>query len=145
MSRVTFWLLPWRSRSQHDLAAKSGPAHNFVIWSPILKLLHRNDHYMRSRVASKIIVATLKIKVTAWPCSQTCLVHVFVIWSRILQLFDRNDHHIEMICHYLAHSLALWLLYCIVLSSVTLVASLSCLQEEGIIRAWDNFIDSCTL
>jgi len=46
MSRVTFWSLPWRSRSQHDLAAKSCPAHKFVIWSPIFKLLHRNDHHI---------------------------------------------------------------------------------------------------
>jgi len=46
MSRVTFWSLPWRSRSQHDLAAKSCPAQNFDIWSPILKLLHRNDHHI---------------------------------------------------------------------------------------------------
>jgi len=69
--QATFGSLPWRSRSQHDLAAK------------------------------------------------TCLDHNFVIWIKILQLFDRNDHHIEMICHYLAHSLALWLLYCIILSSVT--------------------------
>ena len=48
MSRATFWTLPWRSRSQHDLAAKSCPAHNFVIWSPILKLFHRNDHHIES-------------------------------------------------------------------------------------------------
>jgi len=44
MSRVTFWSLPWRSTSQHDLAAKSCPAQNFDIWSPILKQLHRIDH-----------------------------------------------------------------------------------------------------
>jgi len=35
---------PWRSRSQHDLAAKSCPANNLAIWSRILKLVHRNDH-----------------------------------------------------------------------------------------------------
>jgi len=38
--------IPWRSRSQHDLAAKSSLAHNFVIWSRILQLFHRNDHHI---------------------------------------------------------------------------------------------------
>ena len=27
------WVVPWWSRSQHDLSAKLFPAHNFVIWS----------------------------------------------------------------------------------------------------------------
>jgi len=44
VSRGTFGSLPWRSRSQHNLAAKSCPAHNFVIWSRVLKIFHRNDH-----------------------------------------------------------------------------------------------------
>ena len=48
MSRATFWLLPWRSRSQHDLAEKWCPAHNFVIWSPILNLFYRNDHHIET-------------------------------------------------------------------------------------------------
>jgi len=43
-----FGSLPWRSRSQHDLAAKSCPAHNFVIWSRILKIFHRNDHHIET-------------------------------------------------------------------------------------------------
>jgi hypothetical protein len=40
--------LPWRSRSQHDLGAKSYPAHNFDIWSRILQLFHRNDHHIET-------------------------------------------------------------------------------------------------
>jgi len=48
MSCATFWSLPWRSRSQHDLALKSWQAHNFIIWDPILKLFHRNDHHIES-------------------------------------------------------------------------------------------------
>jgi hypothetical protein len=44
VSCATFWLLPWRSRSQHDLAAKS--CHNFIIWNQILHLFHRNDHHI---------------------------------------------------------------------------------------------------
>ena len=41
-----FGSLPWRSRSQDDLAAKSCLAHYFVVWSSILKLLHKNDHHI---------------------------------------------------------------------------------------------------
>jgi len=33
-------------RSQHNLEAKLCPDHNFVIWSQILKLFHRNDHHI---------------------------------------------------------------------------------------------------
>ena len=39
--------LHWRLMSQHDLAAKSCPSHNFVIWSLILQLFHRNDHHIK--------------------------------------------------------------------------------------------------
>jgi len=46
VSQTTFGSLPWRSRSQHDLAAKSCPAHNFLFWSRILKIFHRNDHHI---------------------------------------------------------------------------------------------------
>jgi len=42
------WSLPWRSRSQHDLAAKLCPAYNFVNWRTILKLFHRNDHHIET-------------------------------------------------------------------------------------------------
>jgi len=38
--------LPWRSISQHDLAAKSCLANNFVIWSRISKIFHKNDHHI---------------------------------------------------------------------------------------------------
>ena len=42
------WVVSWRSRSQHDLEAKSCPPHNLVIWSLILKLFHRSDHHIKS-------------------------------------------------------------------------------------------------
>ena len=48
VSCTTFWSLPWRSRSQHDLAPKPCPPHNFVIWSLILKLFQGNDLYIKS-------------------------------------------------------------------------------------------------
>jgi len=38
MSRATFGSLPWRSMSQHDLAADTCPAHNLDIWNRILQL-----------------------------------------------------------------------------------------------------------
>jgi len=43
-----FGSLPWRSRSQHKLAAKSSPAHSFVICSHISKQFHRNDHHIET-------------------------------------------------------------------------------------------------
>jgi len=155
-----FRSLPWMSRSQHDLAAKSCPAHNFVIWSRISKIFHSNDHHiettcraqhlgrylegqcqsmtlqqnlvrpitlfevgfrkyftemitiLRWRVGRNIWADTLKVKVTAWPCSKIVsgrmtlqqnsvrLIPLLfeVIWSRISKIFHRNDHHIEMTC-----------------------------------------------
>jgi len=48
MSCATFGSLPFRSRSQHDLAAKSFQANNFVIWSQISKLFYRNDHHIET-------------------------------------------------------------------------------------------------
>jgi len=34
--------------SQHDLAAKSCPVQNFVIWSRISKIFYRNDHHIET-------------------------------------------------------------------------------------------------
>jgi len=48
VTRTTFGSLPWRSRSQYDLQAKWFLAHNFVIWSRILQLFHRNDHHIET-------------------------------------------------------------------------------------------------
>jgi len=122
-----FGSLPWRSRSQHDLEAKSCPAHNFVIWGWILKLFHRNDHRMtlqqnrvrpitllcevgfykyftemitilRRCVTRNIWVATLKPKSQDDPAAKSYLAHNFGIWSSILKLLHINDHHIEKPC-----------------------------------------------
>jgi len=48
VSRTTFGSLPWRTRSQRDLVPKSCPANNFVIWSWISKIFHRNDHHIET-------------------------------------------------------------------------------------------------
>ena len=90
---------------------------------------------LRRCVANNIWVFTLKVKVTAWPCSKImsgqylCYLKSYFKtvsqkWSlycvavsrgsRIFQLLDRSIHHIKMMCHYLAHCLALCVLYCII-------------------------------
>jgi hypothetical protein len=55
VSGAKIWSRPWRSRSQHDLAAKSYPAHNFVIWSRILPLFTEMINILRRRVACKSV------------------------------------------------------------------------------------------
>jgi hypothetical protein len=71
MCSATFGSLPWRSSSKHDLAANRVQPNNFVIWSLILQLFHRNDHNIETMCrVQHIWVTTLKVKVTAWPCSK---------------------------------------------------------------------------
>jgi len=70
VSRTKFGSLSWRSRSQHDLSAKSSPVHNFAIWSRITKLFHRNNQHIETMCRAQIWVATLKVKVTTWPYSK---------------------------------------------------------------------------
>jgi hypothetical protein len=62
-------------------------AHNFVIWSRILKLFHRKDRYLEGQVHSMTLIA-----------AKSCPTNNFFVWSRILKLFHRNDHHIKMTC-----------------------------------------------
>jgi hypothetical protein len=88
--RATFGLLPWRSRSQHDLAAISCPVHNFVICSRILQLFYRYDHHIGTMCHAQHLGHDLAA--ISHPA------HNFVIWSLILKLFHRNDHHIETMC-----------------------------------------------
>ena len=71
-------------------------AHN---WSRILKLFHRNDYHIETMCRAQHWVATLKVKVTTWPCSKIVSSYNFVIWSLILKLFHSNDHHIETTQH----------------------------------------------
>jgi hypothetical protein len=93
-----FGWLPWRSMSQHDLAAKSCAVHNCVIWSRILQLFHRNDHHIETMCHAQHLGRYFEgqrsqhdLEAKSYPA------HNFVIWSRILQLFHRNYHHIETI------------------------------------------------
>jgi len=99
VSRTTFGLLPLRSRSQHDLAAKSCPAHNFVIWSRISKIFHRNDHHIIHDV-SRATFGLLPWRSRSQHDLSAKLfpAHNFFIWSLISKIFHMNDHHIEMTC-----------------------------------------------
>jgi len=54
----------------HNKAVESCPAHNFVIWSRISKIFHRNDNHIETTCRAQIWVTTLKDKVTTWPCSK---------------------------------------------------------------------------
>jgi hypothetical protein len=53
---------------------------------------------LRRLVVRHILIAALKVKVTAWPCSKIESGLNFIICSQITQLFYRNDHHIETMC-----------------------------------------------
>jgi len=73
--RVThkFGLVPWRSRSQYDLPAKSCPAHNFVIWSRILQLFHRNDHHIEMRCRAQNLGRYLEGQGHSMTLQQNCV------------------------------------------------------------------------
>jgi len=107
-----FESIPWRSISQHDLAEKSCPVHNFAIWICILHLFPSNDHHIETTCLGQHFWS-----LPWWSGLQhtlaaiTCPAHNVFIWSQILQLFVRNDHHIQMMCHYLAHCLGPMITY----------------------------------
>jgi len=90
MSWARYGSLHWRSRLQHDLAAKLCPLNNLFFWSLILQLFHRNDDHFETTCHEQHLGWYLAVKLSP--------AHDFVIWSRILQIFHRNDHHIEMTC-----------------------------------------------
>ena len=54
VSRAPIGSLPWRSRSQHDLASKSCPAHNFVFWSRIWNYFTEMITILRPHVAHQL-------------------------------------------------------------------------------------------
>jgi len=98
VSRTTFGSLPWRSRSQHDLAAKSCPAHNFLIWSQILKLFHRNDQHIKTMCREQHLGHYLEGQGHNMTLQQNCVRPITFFWCRIKKFFHRNDHHIETMC-----------------------------------------------
>jgi hypothetical protein len=98
MPRVTFRLLPWRSRSQHDLEATLCLAHNFVIWSWILKLFHRNYQHNEKTCRAQFGLLAWRSRSQHDLEAKYCPSHNCVIWSRILKLFLKNDHQNETTC-----------------------------------------------
>jgi len=73
MSRAIFVFLPWRSRSQRALEAKSCPAHNFVIWSQISKIFHRNDHHVKTMCRAQHLSRYLEGQGHSMTLQQNCV------------------------------------------------------------------------
>ena len=88
-----------RSRSKHDLEAKTCLAYNFVIWNRILRLFHRNGRHIemicRMQDLGRYLLRSRSQHDLA---AKSCPAHNCVIWSQIVQIFHRHDLHIEMIC-----------------------------------------------
>jgi len=59
----------------------SCPAHNFVVWSRISKLFYRNDHNVKTTCRVNFWVPTLKVNVTAWPCSKIVSGHLTLLFN----------------------------------------------------------------
>jgi len=108
--RARFWSLLWRSRSQHDLAAKSCPPHNLVIWSLILQLFHRNDHHIEMTCCKQHLGRYLEGQGHSMtlqqnrvrPITLLCEVRFYKYFTEIITILrrcvTRNDHHIRMTC-----------------------------------------------
>jgi len=94
----TNWSLPWRSRSQHDLASKSCPAHNFVIWSQILKLFHRIDHHIETTCGAQHLGHYLEGQGHSMTLHQNRVRPITLFLKSDFKLFHRNDHHIKTTC-----------------------------------------------
>ena len=99
VSRTTFGSLPWRSRSQHDLAAKSCPAYNFVIWSRITKLFYKKWPPCWVDVSRANLGPYLEGQGQSATLQQNCvrpITLLFKVW--FYNVFYINDHHIETTC-----------------------------------------------
>jgi len=91
VSRVTFGSLPWRSRSQHDLAAILCPAHNFVIWSWISKIFYINDHHIETTCRAQHLGQNLEGQGHSTTLQQNCvrpITSLFVVrfWNNFTEM-----------------------------------------------------------
>jgi hypothetical protein len=88
---ATFGSLPWRSRSCHDLAAKSCPAHYFIIWSRILQLFHKNDHNIETMCCAQYLGCfyTLNFVCCKNLTQQEVYLPVSKTWSGSITRFNR--------------------------------------------------------
>jgi len=91
-----FGSLPWRSRSQHDLAAKSCQAHNFVIWNRILQLflaiyLFVSNTYSGSITRFDRLLFWFKIEFCfskrVCPCCRFLMMNIFLFKVYLSTLF----------------------------------------------------------
>jgi len=99
MLRAIFGSLLWRSRSQRNLAAKSCPAHNFVIGSRILKLLYRNDHHVKTTCRAQHLGPYLEGQGHSATLQQNRVRPITLLLEvGFSKIFHRNDHHIETTC-----------------------------------------------
>jgi len=109
VSRTTFGSLPWRSRSQPDLAARSSPVHNFVIWCRILQLLLTNCFSVSNTYSGSITrfrPALVLMFVASWCSTCVCVcVCRFVCWF-VYELFCHGAFKLGIFValHCLQHS-----------------------------------------
>jgi len=93
----------WGAYSHRVVCAyvpNSCPAHNFVIWSWILKLFHRNDHNIKTMCCAQHLGRYLEGQSHSMTMQQNRVRPInFFIISWILKLFHSNDHHIETTYH----------------------------------------------
>ena len=114
MSHSKFGLLPWRSRSQHDLSAKSCPAHNLVIWSQISQLFYIIDHHIDTTVErTRTLLFAVEFYNYFWQTTSLCPIPIrgalpgstgsCVINILVCDIYTR-------VCHMLMH-FNIWHLY----------------------------------
>jgi len=138
VSQARFGSLPWRSRSQHNRAAKLCLAYNFVIFIQILNLFHRNDHHIETPCCKQIRVPILKVKVTAWPCSKIVsrpqLCYLKSDFTTIWQKWSLYWDYVSLVCPLFGSVCAIlqYTKYCYLNSKLMKgKASFSGLQEGG--------------
>jgi len=99
VSRAAFRSLLSRSRSHHNLAAKSCPANNFVIsLADFENILHKWSPSLDDVSLTTFGSLPWRSKSQHDLAASSCPTHNFVIWSQISKQLHRNDHHIETTC-----------------------------------------------
>jgi len=100
MLRTTIGSIPWRSRSQHDLGAKSCPDNNFTfLKSDFTNISQKWSPYWDDMSPLTFGLLPWRSRSQHDLAAKSCPANKFVVFlSRILQIFHRNDHHIETTC-----------------------------------------------
>jgi len=96
VSRATFGLLPWRPRSQHDLASKSCLAQNFVIWSQILQLFLTNYFSVSNTYSGSIIrfrpalVCFVLYTIGNWRCYSKVVFYMCFVYFEVKVWYEMS-------------------------------------------------------